>query len=235
MTGAGLLTDFLVLTDHNSTDTSYRALALKWLDLILKDISNRQINFQWRFLEVTDSFSTADGDFDYALATILASPKLTIDTNKAIHVYDKTNDRTYKFVPYERFRRIIADETNNEGDPYIFSIWSEDLLLWPVPDAVVTAYIDYVRTIPDAADSATVLVIPDKYKKVIIDGMLYYAFQLDKDLGDPILQTKIYEAGISRMIKENADAPAEITQPVSHRDRVDGVDTDLFPLSDTNF
>lgn len=235
MTGAGILTDFLMLTDHNSTDTSYRALALKWLDLILKDISNRQVNFQWRFLEVTDSFNTAAGDFDYVLTTILTSPKLAIDTNKIIHVYDKANDRTYKFIPYEKFKRIIADETVSEGDPYIWSIWSEDLLLWPVPDSIATVYIDYIRTIIDAVDTATALVIPDKYKKIIIDGMLYYAFQMDKDLGDPVFQTQIYEAGISRMIKENADMPAEIVQPVSHRSRIDGTDTDLFPIADTNF
>lgn len=235
MNGAALLTDFLVLMDKNSNDTSYKALALKWLDLILRDIQSRQDSFHWRFLEIIGAtFDTAADDFDYDLDTIAPNR----DTEKVIHVYDKTNDITYRYKPYEIFRRVVADETNKTGDPYIFSIAGGDLLLWPVPDSVVSTYIDYVRTIPTAADDSTDLLIPDKYKKVVMDGMMVYGFQFDPDLGNAATQHLIYKSGIDRMRKENSIIITESMQPTSHRWRhkrkgFDG--THHFPLETTNY
>jgi hypothetical protein len=235
MTGATVLDNFLVLMDKKSTDTSYRALALIWLDLVLKDIQNRQDSFHWRFLEVIGTtFSTAVDDFDYALSTIAPS----IDTQKVIHVYDKTNDRTYRYIPYERFKDIVADESNNEGVPYIFSIGGDNLLLWPRPSAIVTNYIDYVKVIGDAADDSVTILVPDKFKKVVIDGMMEFGFKFDPELGNAVNQNAIYESGIDRMRKENSQMIMENMRPVSHRWKHHRRDLDgreAFPLEKTNY
>lgn len=238
MTGSEVLDDFLKIMDKNSNDTEYRALALIWLDLVFKDIQNRQKGFHWRFLEGTDNFDTAANDFDYVLTTIITPD--VIDTTKVIHVYDKTNDRTYKYVPYDRFRRRIADETADTGEPYIFSIWSDDLLLYPVPDGIVTTYIDYVKMITAAADSSATCTIPDKYKNVVYDGLKVHGFQFDPDMGDWKAQQQIYEAGIQRMKDENAVVVSDMGRPVSHRakhmmkDDVDGMKSVYFPIEDAS-
>jgi len=298
MTGSNILTDILALCDKNPADTGYRALALIWLDLIIKDIQNRQQAYHWRFLEVLGTtFDLTEDDFDYAFATILSTVK--IDTTKAIHVYDKFNDRTYKFIPYERFRELIADETLSKGDPYRFSIFAGNLLIWPIPSftaitgtadgttadklvdstatfitdgvsagmrvtdgvglgtAMITAvdsetvlsidtdifvatdtysikeaaYIDYVKIMADGADSAVELSIPDKYKTVVYDGLLKYAYSHDKELGDPKSKLLEYEAGIAKMISDNGQIIAENCVPVSHRNK--GGQRE-FPLANTN-
>ena len=238
MTGEGILDFILSHCDKNSSDTSYRALALNWLNLIMKDIQARQQGFHWRFLEVLgDSFSTAADDYDYALSTTLTS---SIDTTKIIHVYDKTNDITYKFVPYDRFRQYVADETNDTGQSAFFSIFADNLLLYPVPDSTVTTYVDYVKLITDATDATTVLDIPSKYEKVVIDGILEFAYQFDPELGARGDQHTVYEQGIDRMISENQQIIAEISQPVSHRAKyrmkgdVDGKNSLYFPLANDN-
>ena len=236
MTGTGILTDILKLCDKNSADTGYKALALIWYDLVLKDIQNRQQNFHWRFLEILGtSFNTAVSDFDYVLTTIDGS--VPIDTTKIIHVYDKTNDWTYTFVPYERFRERVADEANDTGDPYVYSIFAGNLLLWPVPDSITATLFDYVRMLADAADSATEILVPDKYKAVLYDGILKYAWSHDPELGDAGTKTLEYEAGITRMIADNQMIISENVIPISHRDKKrigTGRHTGLFPISTTN-
>ena len=236
MTGNGIITDILKLTDKNSADTGYRALALVWLDLILKDIQNRQQSFHWRFLEILGAtFNTVASTFGYAITTIDGS--VECDTTKIIHVYDKTNDWTYTFVPYEKFRERVADESVNTGSSYIWTIFAGQVLLWPVPDAVVATYFDHVRTMPDAADNTTDLLIPNKFKSVLYDGILKFAWSHDSELGDAGAKTLEYEAGIARMISDNGQIISENTTPVSHRDRArigTGRHTGLFPLSPTN-
>jgi len=269
------------------------------LDYVIKDIQNRQQSSHWKFLEtIGTQVSLAADDFDYSLATISSS---TIDTTKLIHVYDKLNDRTYRFVDYSIFRQYIADETRRTGDSWIFSIAGDNLLLFPIPDftaitgtadattankledssatfitdgisigmrvtnttdstyALVTAidsetilsldtnimenlegysiakvvYIDFVKIMSDAADTVTVLDIPDKYKKVVMDGLLEWAYKHDSDLGNPVNQNAIYEAGVDRMIRDNSQYITENVMPISHRNK--RYRTDFFPLGSENY
>jgi hypothetical protein len=238
MTGEGLLDIIIAHCDKNSSDSSYRALALKWLNLIVKDIQSRQDGFHWRFLETTEDFDTVVDQFEYDFGTILTA---TIDTTKVVHVYEKTNDVTLKYVPYERFRELVADETEDTGEPStVFTLFKSRLMLFPVPSAVITHYIDFISIMGDVSDDTTELSIPDKYQKVVIDGILTYAYQFDPELGDRTAQEVIYENGMARMIRENRSVIAEDMMPVSHRERhgrkrsIDGRLSLLFPLDNTS-
>lgn len=244
MLGNALLDDLLAIADKSASDTgtgSYRALGLKFLDYVIKDISNRQVNYHWRFLEkLNKTFSTAVDDFDYAIATIATD----IDTAKRefIHIYDRTNDRTLHYVPYERFRRFIPDETNSKGSsPTVWSLWADQLLIYPVPDAIFSLSMDYILKMADATDDTTAILIPDKYKTVVMDGMLTWAFKFDPELGNAANQQLVYEAGIDRMIRDNAEIIAENETPISQRMKhfinhdVDRKNSFFFPLAGTNF
>lgn len=233
MTGTTLLTNFLIRADKNSNDTEYRALALIWLDDIIKDIQNRQQSFHWRFLEKTATTSTVADQHSYDLPT-------DIDTNKLFAIYDRTNDITYRYMPYERFVKLVADPSNDTGDPTIWTFFGTTLRLYPVPSSVITIYLDYIKIMADATDDATALSIPDKYKNTIIDGLMTKAYEFDPDMGNAQIQMAKYEAGISRMIVDNSQMIAEVARPVSHREKYfRSGDTDgqygYFPLADTNF
>ena len=224
MTGQAFLTLFLKLTDKNSSDTTYKDLALEWFNLVIKDIQNRQDDFHWRFLEKTATAPTAVNQFNYELPS-------DIDILKIVHVYDKTNDRTYTFVPYERFKASVADETNQTGDQFIFTLWAEELLLYPVPDAIITIYMDYVRLLTALADDSNSTEIPARYDTVLIDGALVWAYKFDPELGDWKAQQAIYQDGIDRMKTENRVIITENVRPLSHRNK--GFDR-AFPLAQDN-
>jgi len=303
MTGASILNFILQQADKNSNDTAYRALALSWLNLVLKDIAGRQDTYHWKFLEVRGTLVELTADtFGYTLATIAAD----IDTDKAIAVYDKVNDISLTFIPYERFKQLIPDETVNSGVSFKYSLYAGQLLLFPVPafaavtgtadattafklrdstatfitdgvkigmratdtvsglTALVTAldseialsvdtdifvatdtysiksniYLDYVKLITAALDGSTALLIPDKYERVVIDGILEWVFLFDPTLGSRAEQKIVYEASIARMKAENGQIISEIKRPVSHRDKHFGTNElsqGEFPLDRTNF
>ena len=84
MTGAEFL-DFLVGTesvigilDKNPSDTEYRAFILKCLNLTLKDISARQVDWHWKFLEKTVTTSTVADQMDYDLPTDIDTTKIIL-------------------------------------------------------------------------------------------------------------------------------------------------------------
>ena len=141
MTGAQFL-DFLCgksgqigLLRKNTGDTSYRAFMLECLNLVLKDIQTKQVNWHWRFLERIAVAPTVADQMDYSLPTISGGSAFDIDTHKVFAVYDRTQDITYHYTPYERFIRLVADPTNNKGSSCIWTLWANKLKLYPVPIA----------------------------------------------------------------------------------------------------
>lgn len=210
------------LLDKSSADTKFRLTCLGWLNLVLKDIQNRQQNWHWRFLEKTATASTVASQHTY-------DPPADIDTNKIVAIYDRTYDRTYTFRPYEDFVRLIADPTNDSGQSYIWTWFAGSIRLWPVPASAWTMYLDYISLTTALTDAAVSCEIPAKYDPVIIDGVLTYGYRFDPELGDSIKQQALYEAGVNRMIKDNFMVIAEIMQSQSHRTR-SGELTEIAPI-----
>jgi hypothetical protein len=240
MTGAQFLnvlcssSSILGLSDKSSSDTVWRATVLEWLKLVFKDIQTRQVSFHWKFLEVTATASTVANQFYYTLPT-------DIDRKKIVHVYDQTDEITYIFVPYERFRKLVAKETAHTSSSIVnWTLWSNQIGLYPVPDSAKTFYLDYVQTFTDIADDANSIELPTAYDNIIIDGVMEYVYRFDPTLGNALNQRQIYESGIERMIKENGQNISEINVPMSHRakyrrrNELDGRNSVLFPLDNTN-
>ena len=235
MTGAGILNTFCGsstvhgLMDKNSADTKYRATALGWLNLIVKDISKRQRNWHWRFLEKTLTAPTVATQMDYDLPT-------DVDTNKIFALSDRTQDRTYVYVPYEKFIRKVADPTNSSGNSIWWTFWASLIKLYPVPDSVWTFYLNYVKVMAGVSDDATALDIPDKYEPVVINGLLMYGYKFDPEMGSWADQKALYDADVDDMVSENMSMIGSLPVSGSHRGRLgqndltEGNNSVLFPI-----
>jgi len=214
------------LLDKNVNDTSYRAFMLDCLNLVLKDIQNRQQSWHWRWLEKTATAPTVAGQIDYDLPT-------DVDTNKIFAVYDRTNDRTYGYLPYDEFVKLIADPSNSSGEAVLYTFWASMIKLWPIPASVITFYLDYISLITALTDATVACEIPAKYDNVVIDGALVYGYKFDPDMGDWKQQQAIYEAGIAKMIADNGAMINELGRTQGHRTRCIGADNGkhgAFPL-----
>lgn len=209
------------MLEKNVNDTSYRAFMLDCLNLVLKDISNRQQNFHWRWLEKTATAPTVASQHTYDLPA-------DIDTNKMFAIYERTNDISLKFMPYDKFVRLVADPSNSVGQSVLWTFYANTIRLYPVPSAIITLYLDYIKRITLLTDAAVSTDIPIKYDPVIIDGLMVYAYKFDKDMGDWAKQQMIFEAGVIRMIQDNNMSIADLGQTESHRDRANRFN--MFPL-----
>lgn len=214
------------LLDKNVNDSSYRAFMLDCLNLVVKDIQNRQVNWHWRFLEKTATAPTVAAQMDYDLPT-------DIDTNKLFALYDRTQDRTYKYIPYELFIRLVADPSNNSGDTVWWTFWGKVIKLFPIPSSVITFYLDYVQLITALTDAATSCEIPAKYDPVVIDGALVWAYKFDPEAGLWTAQQKAYEAGIKKMIDDNNSIINDGGETESHRVKMTQAQDakHLFPIN----
>lgn len=211
------------LTDKNPSDANYRAFMLECLNLVAKDIQNRQQTWHWRWLEKTATAPTVADQIDYDLPT-------DIDTNKIIAVFDRTDDVAYKFIPHDLFVKLIPDPSNDSGGSRFYTFWANVIKLWPIPDSVWTFYLRYIQEITAWADSTADNEIPQKYDPVIIDGALAYAYKLDPDLGNETRQIQLYEAGVNRMIRDNSVMPNHLPRARSHRNR--GRSPLMFPTNE---
>ena len=198
------------LLQSNSQDTKFRATVLGWLNLVLNDIQNRQVSWHWKFLEKTSYFTTVEDQYPYDLPA-------DIDTQKIFAVYDRTDDITYTYIPYEKFIRLIPDPSNDKGGTCFWTHWAKTLRLWPIPDDARTTYMDYVRLITALLDDATACDIPAKYDPIIIDGVLAYGYQFMPEMANYKNKQQDYELGIERMIKDNLQMIAHYAKSESHR------------------
>lgn len=234
MTGQQFL-DFLCskngqigMLDKNYQDTSYRAFMLDCLNLVLKDISTYQVGWHWRFLEKSATAPTVADQHTYDLPT-------DIDTHKIEALSDRTYDRKYIFVPYDRFSRMFPDPSVSTGSSIYWTLFANVIRLFPVPNTVWTMYIDYVKKITALTDSGSSNTdVPPKYDHIIIAGARAYAYGFDPDLGNEAQQIQIYKDGLDRMMSENKQVDSELCKTESHRDKfknvVDGWDSILYPL-----
>lgn len=242
MTGK-LFLDFLVgatgqvgILDKNTSDTSYRSFMLQCLNLVAKDIQNRQKTWHWKFLENTATANTVANQHTYDPPDGSGTAP-AIDTTKIFAIYDRTSDLTYNYVPYDKFVRSVADPSNNTGDSVMWTFWANTFRLYPVPSSVKTIYLDYIQLLTAWGDSATSNEIPAKYDPVIIDGALVYAYKFDQELGDWRSQQQVYEAGIELMISDNRSEIANLSKTTSHRDRysgnIDSINSMILPINKT--
>ena len=86
----------------------------------------------------------------------------------------------------------------------------------------------YVKNMTRAGDNATDIDIPQKYKTVVIDGALMWAYKFDPELGNAVDQARCYEygagggpnnikGGVKGMVLDNTMKLDELQKTSSHR------------------
>ena len=199
MTGKDFVDNILYDSDrlqNLTADLTYRTMALGWLNLVLKDISSRQENYHWRFLEKTSYFDTEINQMSYDLPT-------DIDGYKIFSVRRADGDMRIDYVDQHIFDKYIPDPTTSGGNPDWYTLWAAQMKLWPIPGSVISIYRRYIKTITLLADNASSITdIPSKWDDVILAGALIKARRFDSK--DYSIEKVDYENGILRMKSDNS-------------------------------
>lgn len=94
------------------------------------------------FNEATGTFSTVSGQEYYSSSDLADIPNMVeIDSMKI-----NTGSRTYTLIPRD-FSYIdqISSSTSAEGDPTDFVYYKQQIRVWPIPNAVRTVTVAYVK------------------------------------------------------------------------------------------
>ena len=196
-----------------TADTTYRTMVLGWLNLVLKDIASRQDSFHWRFLEATSFFDTVASQMTYDLPT-------DIDGNKIFSVRRTDGDIRINYVDQHIFDKYVADPTTASGNPDWYSLWANQMKLWPIPGSAISIYVRYIKQVPSVTDSTAVstdLANLVKWDDVILSGVLVKARRFDSK--DYSIEKADYENGITRMKSDNSQIIDYNNVTESHRSR----------------
>jgi len=181
------------------TDTNLRAIILNWANRVREDISARSPHWIW--LEDTDTITTVADQAEYDLPS-----EYDVSKRSVVSLYQYETPAKLKYINARTLDLIEPKISNRSGNPTAYSVFADKLILYPVPDDAYTVYLRFIKTVSALLDSTADKVdIPDKYKKVVIDGVLINAYQMFPEWGNAATQVQIYEAGIIRMLQENRE------------------------------
>ncbi len=156
------------LRNANYTD----ALVDQYINATQRHITNR---YALRFMETSTTQATTQSDYDYALPADFQQMLTLRITAPTANVSDITKN----YLTNETFDAKYPAPTD-EGTPSYWTVYGDDLLVYPVPDATVnTLTLKYLKSATTLTDDSDVPEIPEEYQEVLITGALYRIFQSD--------------------------------------------------------
>ena len=128
--------------DKSHTDQNLTRLPADVRGMIINQ-ARREIALRrdLHFFEANTSFSTADGDVDYGVASDFLRPY-------QMWYYDSSNDNATVYLTQKtrsEWRDFYSADADDEDEPAHYCLYGDQFYLAPVPDAVYTIYYDYYK------------------------------------------------------------------------------------------
>jgi hypothetical protein len=221
--------DFLGLTNDicrrlNETElTSVNFATATGVYSQLKDSVNaaiRDINqshFTWPFNHNYDTITLTAGQMRYPLPTNAKyvdfdTVRLERSTTPLVQNARKLDQLSYD----EYVSRYIDDEykpaSQGSAPEYVVRAQDTDIIFAPIPDDAYSVKYEYYMYPADLVIDVDVPTIPFRYRHVIIDGAMYYAYMFRDNLESARVSFQKFESGMKRMrtqsVNENVYARA---------------------------
>jgi hypothetical protein len=175
-------------------DANLTTQAEEWLDNILFELEG--VGY-WRFLETSSPVSTVNADYDYAWPATY-SKGMMISTSEP---------RFLVQIPHAAMLPMLNTST---GNPKLWSRWDDLIHLYPTPvtGSLPTLSLYYYSpiTLPteDTSDLSTTVLIPKKFHKFLLDGMIAQGLKhIDDERQDSVQQK--WEQGLLMMMSDNEE------------------------------
>lgn len=147
-------------TDALFTDAVVNAL----VNAALQRISTEG---DWPWLEDAEVLTTANGDGDYAVPA---------DWIRTVNVLDASG------LPLRRSPIEDLDFIGGSGQPRLWGIFGDQIILRPIPTTVQSFTHRYIKTEPELTVDADTPLMPVPYHYAIVALAAYFAFRRSSDL-----------------------------------------------------
>jgi len=191
----------LTSTDF-ATASGFRALVKDAVNSSLQEISQKE--FEFPFNHTTGSLTLTAGTTQYSLASDLK----VADWDSFRINYDSDNNysaRVLKLLNYDSyinryFERDAEAGTGDRDQPiYIYRTLDTKVGFTPVPDAAYSVSYDYFAYATDLSAHSDTMTVPDAFKHVVLDGVLYHCFIFRDNSQQAAIAKQKYDEGIERM------------------------------------
>jgi len=168
----------------------------------IRDINHT--HYEWPFNHVLAEETLTAGTIRYAFP----SDANTIDFDTfRIEEDDTFGNATVKLtiLSYEDYlsryidHEYTTDSSKREVPSYVFHAPSLEYGVVPAPNSAYTIFYEYYRVPVDLSSYSDVPSIPERFRHVIIDGAMAYAYLFRSNEQSAVMSKNKFEEGIKRM------------------------------------
>jgi len=163
-----------------------------------------QSQFQWPFNHVEQEEVLSQGTIRYAFPS--DAKTVDFDTFRIKRDDDLGNDtRKLRIISYEEYLERFIDQEYNETDSvqdipqYVFEAPGLQYGVIPPPKEDYTLIYEYYRFPVDLINATDVPNIPERFRHVIVDGAMHYAYLFRSNSQDAVLAKQKFDEGIKDM------------------------------------
>jgi hypothetical protein len=174
----------------------------------IRDIN--QSHFAFPFNHNFDEITLTAGQLRYPLPTNskyvdFDTVRLQRSTTPLVESARKLTQLSYD----EYVSRFIDEEykTASQGSApeYVVRAQDSDIIFAPIPDAAYSIKYEYYMFPADLINATDVPTIPFRYRHVIVDGGMYYAYMFRDNLESARVSFQKFESGMKRMRVQNVN------------------------------
>ena len=152
---------------------------------------------QWPFLEETETVNVLSGTGNYSLSTVALDRVNSISGEYGNLTLIEHSDAQHRYSQ-------VGGSGYMSGVPVQFSIFEDQIHLWPVPDNGDDVTVYGMKPLADwygtgSVGSATVTDLPNEFGSVILDWIMYRAHQHQDDFGAARERKNDFEEGLNML------------------------------------
>lgn len=163
-----------------------------------------QSQFEWPFNHVEQEDELTAGTIRYAFPADMKTPDM--ETFRIKRDNTLGNDtRKLKVISYEEYLDKFIDQEYNDSTgirdipQYVFRAPNGEYGVVPPPKEDYTLIYEYFRFPVDLINATDVPNIPERFRYIIVDGAMYYAYLFRSNTQDAVLSKDKFDEGIKDM------------------------------------
>ncbi len=188
------------------TSIAHKNRVKEWLNISQQEIASAG---DWSWLETSATFLTITGIKSYTLQSNV-DRLLSVQIDANYEDLDPVSPRAYDLM-------YLSNPTGT-GRPSVYSIWSDDMLLWQVPDEVYTIAYKFYQTAADITSDGDSPLIPAKFHWVWLKGAEYYGLLFNDDERAPAIKSE-FMRGIMQMRGKDTKFDSRLVLSPTHTGR----------------
>ena len=202
-------------TTNFSTATGVYSQIKDSVNSAIRDIN--QSHFSWPWNHNYDEITLSAGNMRYPLPT--NAKYIDFDTVRLQRTTTPNVANAIRLtqLSYDEYVQKYIDEeykaASEGGEPrYVVRSQDNDIIFVPTPDAAYEIKYEYFMYPNDLTNNTDVPTVPFRYRHVIIDGGMYYAYMFRDNMESASVSYRKFEEGMKRMrvvnVNENVYAKA---------------------------